>query len=90
MPKYLLSIALLARPKLVRSLRGVVPGLLLPDWMRLPRLWDTSTAGFGLRQVGWKTARTSQVVSVRGTSWFARTNTLTFHLQWQMTADTLV
>lgn len=57
--------------------------------MRLRHLLDTNIVGFGLRLVGLKTARTSQDVSVRGTNWFVRMNTLTSQLQQQMTADML-
>lgn len=49
----------------------------LLDWMRLPRLRDSSIVGFAPRLAGLKTARTLLASSVRATSWFVGTNILT-------------
>jgi hypothetical protein len=57
--------------------------------MRLRHLLATSTVGFGLRLVGLRIVRTSQVVSERGTSWFERTNPLTFRFLRRKTVDML-
>ena len=73
----------------MRKVRGVVLGLPRRDWMRLQRLLGLSTVGFGLKQVGSKTARTSLVVSARGTNWFVGTNTLTTMSQRLKMADML-
>jgi hypothetical protein len=70
-------------------MRDVNLGLPLHDWMRLLRLRDTSTVGFGLKLVVLTIARTSLESSARGMSWFVGTSTPTItSQQWKM-ADML-